>query len=127
MDRKIGLSWSFARASASGPQGNQSTGLDWCCSRYGDVSPASRFGMRSSFRSPSMSGVNFAIFFAAQRRGLQSLSRALVAIERLAELFVHDRLDIRPVFQFGQRQRVGPRFQKYLIVGGRRGRVEKVR
>ena len=30
---------------ASGPQAYQSTGLFWCCSKYGDVSSASRLGM----------------------------------------------------------------------------------
>src|SRR5881275_322071 len=43
MDRKIGRSSRFARSSASSPHGYQSTGLCACCSRYGLVSPASRF------------------------------------------------------------------------------------
>src|SRR5207247_7472812 len=45
MLRKMGRSRSFARASASGPQGDQSTGLLACWSRYGLVSVASRLGM----------------------------------------------------------------------------------
>src|SRR5262245_49071470 len=47
MLRKIGRSSNFARASASGPHGNQSTGLFACWRRYGLVSPARRLGMRS--------------------------------------------------------------------------------
>src|SRR3990172_9850719 len=43
--RKMGLSSSLARLSASGPQGYQSTGLSLCCSRYGELDCASRFGM----------------------------------------------------------------------------------
>ena len=31
----------LARASACAPHGCQSTGLCWCCRRYGEVSPAS--------------------------------------------------------------------------------------
>ena len=45
MLRKIGRSRSVARASASGPHGNQSTGLWACWRRYGLVSPARRLGM----------------------------------------------------------------------------------
>src|SRR6185503_8013012 len=43
MLRKIGLSSRFAFSKASGPQAYQSTGLCWCCKRYGDFSRASRF------------------------------------------------------------------------------------
>src|SRR5262245_55250888 len=43
MERKIGFPSCFAFASASGPQGNQLTGLCACCSRYGLVSFARRF------------------------------------------------------------------------------------
>ncbi len=45
MDRKIGRSSVFARSSASGPHGYQSTGLCACWSRYGLVSSARRLGM----------------------------------------------------------------------------------
>src|SRR5215213_10185676 len=45
MLRKIGRSSSFARSSASGPHGYQSTGLLACWSRYGLVSWARRLGM----------------------------------------------------------------------------------
>src|SRR5215207_4034941 len=41
----MGRSSSFARASASGPHGNQSTGLLACCFRYRLVSAARRFGV----------------------------------------------------------------------------------
>src|ERR1044072_3199241 len=41
----MGRSSAFARSSASGPQGYQSTGLSLCCSRYGLVSFARRLGM----------------------------------------------------------------------------------
>src|SRR3972149_6353272 len=52
MDRKIGRSSSRARASASGPQGYQSTGLWACWRRYGLVSPARRFsGIGSMVRT----------------------------------------------------------------------------
>src|SRR5262245_42468873 len=43
MESRIGRSSARARASASSPQGYQSTGLRECCRRYGLVSPASRF------------------------------------------------------------------------------------
>src|SRR5512141_1243421 len=46
MLRKIGRSSSFARASASGPHGDQSTGLSACWRRYGLVSVANRLGIR---------------------------------------------------------------------------------
>src|SRR3954468_23624612 len=45
IESRIGLSSSRARASASSPHGYQSTGLSLCCSRYGDVSCARRFGI----------------------------------------------------------------------------------
>ena len=45
IDSRIGRSSSRARASASSPQGNQSTGLSLCWSRYGEVSWASRFAI----------------------------------------------------------------------------------
>src|SRR6185312_9992628 len=45
MDRRIGRSSSCARASASDPQGYQSTGLWACCSRYGLVSWLKRLGI----------------------------------------------------------------------------------
>src|SRR5947207_2213852 len=45
MLRKIGRSSNVARASASGPHGNQSTGLFACWRRYGLVSPARRLGI----------------------------------------------------------------------------------
>src|SRR5215210_1862646 len=48
MLRKIGLSRIFARASASGLQGHQSTGLWACWSRYGLVSFARRFVWRGA-------------------------------------------------------------------------------
>src|SRR4029078_3866075 len=52
----IGLFSDFARVSASGPHGYQSTGLCACCSRYGLVSPASRLvwgGFASGWASTS--------------------------------------------------------------------------
>src|SRR3972149_2582042 len=52
MDRRVGRSSSRARASASGPQGYQSTGLWACWRRYGLVSPARRFsGIGSMVRT----------------------------------------------------------------------------
>ena len=45
MLRNIGLSDSFASANAASPHGYQSTGLSLCCSRYGEVSCTSRFGI----------------------------------------------------------------------------------
>src|SRR5262245_19017076 len=42
-ERKTSLPSFFALANASGPQGNQSTGLWACCNRYGLDSLASRF------------------------------------------------------------------------------------
>src|SRR3990170_7044131 len=50
MDSRIGTSRSRASASASSPQGNQSTGLWACWSRYGLVSSARRFTPRSFSR-----------------------------------------------------------------------------
>src|SRR5437667_626472 len=44
MERRIGLSSSFARWRASGPHGYQSTGLSLCWRRYGLVCSARRFG-----------------------------------------------------------------------------------
>src|SRR5579859_5011710 len=43
MLRKIGLFSLRAFANASSPHGYQSTGLCWCCRRYGDFSFARRF------------------------------------------------------------------------------------
>ena len=57
IDRKIGRSSSLARASASGPHGNQSTGLFACWSRYGLVSPASRLGIVAMVRRWPLGGV----------------------------------------------------------------------
>src|SRR6476620_5792385 len=47
-ESRMGLLARFASASASGPQGHQSTGLCLCCSRYGLVSSASRFSWAGS-------------------------------------------------------------------------------
>src|SRR3954464_5494408 len=47
-ESRMGLLARFASASASGPQGHQSTGLCLCCSRYGLVSRASRFSWAGS-------------------------------------------------------------------------------
>ena len=46
-----------ARANASSPHGYQSTGLWACCSRYGLVSPASRFGRSLGHAAPVSSRV----------------------------------------------------------------------
>src|SRR5215470_7096866 len=46
IESRMGLPSRRARASASSPHGCQSTGLSACCSRYGLVSPARRFGIR---------------------------------------------------------------------------------
>src|SRR6185436_1381713 len=50
MERKIGLSSARARASASGPQGYQSTGLSLCWRRYGDDSSARRLATSGGYR-----------------------------------------------------------------------------
>src|SRR4051794_27773863 len=52
IESMIGRSASRARASASSPHGYQSTGLSLCCSRYGDVSSARRFGIPLKLPSP---------------------------------------------------------------------------
>src|SRR5947209_1315805 len=45
MERKTSLFSFFALAKASSPQGNQSTGLWACCSRYGLISRARRLAL----------------------------------------------------------------------------------
>src|SRR3954465_12244138 len=48
IESRIGRLVRWASASASGPHGHQSTGLCWCCSRYGEVSVARRFWWRDA-------------------------------------------------------------------------------
>ena len=53
IERKIGLSSSFAFVNASSPQGYQSTGFAACCSKYGLSSNTKRFQS-----SPPSFGIN---------------------------------------------------------------------
>src|SRR5260221_2500215 len=59
MLRKVGRSRSFASASASAPQGDQSTGLWACCRRTGLVAPARRLGTTRWY--PRSSGPTMAV------------------------------------------------------------------
>ncbi len=52
VETSTGTSRRRASANASGPHSNQSTGLSACCSRYGLVDRASRFGTSSPCHGP---------------------------------------------------------------------------
>src|SRR5436305_30474 len=86
-----GLSSAAARSNASSPHGYQSTGLSWCCRKYGLVSSASRF-MAPSYPHPSFFADLPALY--AGRSAKKGLDSGGGDVGRVHHLVVIEVLDV---------------------------------